>query len=295
MINQQQINEQPIGGLATNSLVLLFGEASVVVTSEGSSSVQRKSSAVLNVDATVTANLSKQTNGVVDVSAAMNASASIDFIARAYRGSMAVIQPTTAVSTSGWVSLSAASLFNPTSSLYASAAGTEFDSASALIGISPSALFNASSNYGASALLSVSTSLNSVAIVRSGLPADDGQTFYVPSDIRTFNASEGAMIVGTHVKQPNEILDYDIVFTEWLPPSDEIDQVATAAISPSPATVTPSGELAIDTYDIDVASDTFKVWLSGGVSGKTYKVQVRIETSGGRRKEAELKIKVKEV
>ena len=43
-----------------------------------------------------------------------------------------------------------------------------------------------------------------------------------------------------------------------------------------------------------VTNGVAKVWLSGGLHGKTYKVTVTLTTVGGRIKQVEILIKVKE-
>lgn len=94
-------------------------------------------------------------------------------------------------------------------------------------------------------------------------------------------------IVGTVRKQPNEIQDYDISFAEWLTGTDT---VASAVVSISPAmTIAPL-------HVISPTGKIVKVWVyEGGVSGETYKVTVAASTAGGRVKEAELRVKIKEI
>lgn len=92
------------------------------------------------------------------------------------------------------------------------------------------------------------------------------------------------MIIGMAQKQPAEYLDYNVDFTEWMPQDDEI---ASATV-----TVSPAGELTTDT--ISIMTPIIKFWAAGGVAGQTYKLTVKITTEGGRIKEDELKIRVRE-
>lgn len=92
------------------------------------------------------------------------------------------------------------------------------------------------------------------------------------------------MILDTHEKQPADVLDYDIDYSEWLV---ELDEVATAQ-----AAVAPTGAVAIDS--IVVEPTQVKVWLSGGTDGSTYKITVTATTSAGRIKQDEFRLKVKE-
>ena len=92
-------------------------------------------------------------------------------------------------------------------------------------------------------------------------------------------------ILGTFLKQPLERLDYDIDFSEWLPVGDTIVL----------ATVVATTGIIAEEPLIDVTKKVLKVWVTGGATGNTYKIQVTAETTEGRIKEGEIRIKVKEV
>ena len=96
----------------------------------------------------------------------------------------------------------------------------------------------------------------------------------------------------TFIKQPHEILDYDVDFTAFLAitPADTLS-TATSAISGGTASLT--DYLTIDTTV--VATPIVKVWLSKGQTGNKYKVTVIATTVGGRVKEHEFYIKVKDL
>lgn len=87
-------------------------------------------------------------------------------------------------------------------------------------------------------------------------------------------------------KQPGDVLDFDVDFSLWLPDEDSIANTPVVMIEPA-------GELTADA--VQVASPIIKVWLSGGVDKATYKVTVRASTAGGRVKEKEFKLRVKEL
>jgi len=92
-------------------------------------------------------------------------------------------------------------------------------------------------------------------------------------------------ILGTYIKQPHEVLDYDLDYSEWLPVADTI--VST--------TVTADAGITVGSTIIDPATQRIvKQWISGGADGVTYKIQVTATTAGGRVKEVEFKIRVKE-
>jgi hypothetical protein len=88
----------------------------------------------------------------------------------------------------------------------------------------------------------------------------------------------------TYSKQPTERLDYDVDFSEWLPPGDAI---ITTAVGVEPAGLT----IAVT----DAATLIPKLWVDGGVDGATYLISVTCETQYGRNKEVNFKLKVKEI
>ena len=91
-------------------------------------------------------------------------------------------------------------------------------------------------------------------------------------------------MLGTLTKQPADYLDYDVNFEEWL--TDD-DTIASAG-----ATVEPAGELTIG--DVLISSPIVKLWLSGGLDGKTYKITLTATTAFGRVKETEFRIRVRD-
>lgn len=92
------------------------------------------------------------------------------------------------------------------------------------------------------------------------------------------------MILGIFTKQPTEVLDYDIDYTSALDSGDTI----------AAQTVTADTGITVDTSLI-VGGVKVKIWLSGGTTGNTYKVTATITTAGGRVRQDEIKIKVREV
>jgi hypothetical protein len=92
------------------------------------------------------------------------------------------------------------------------------------------------------------------------------------------------MILGTFNKQPAEVMDYDIDFTKWMVEGDSI----VAAL----ATVDNPGLTITQTL---ITTPVVKVWVSGGTTSNTYKITVIATSTGGRVKEVEFKLKVKEV
>ncbi len=89
----------------------------------------------------------------------------------------------------------------------------------------------------------------------------------------------------TLTKQPADQLDYDVKFDRWLPDGDYITS--------GNAVLDKTGELVIDS--ISITDQVIKVWMSGGVSGTTYKITITAATAGGRIKETEFRLRVKEL
>lgn len=100
------------------------------------------------------------------------------------------------------------------------------------------------------------------------------------------------MIVTTFDKQPWEEQDYDLDINPYL---SEIsgDTIASAVIA-LPDGV--GGEVSLGTGSQQLAHQggLVKFWVIGGIHGKKYKLTLRIVTAGGRKKEYEVMVKVKE-
>lgn len=86
-------------------------------------------------------------------------------------------------------------------------------------------------------------------------------------------------------KQPGDTQDYDIHFGEWLAEFGDND---------SPTSHTVKTDPGVTVLSAPRNGSTVKVWLSGGQHGRNYKVTTTLFTLGGRIKEAEIQIKVKE-
>jgi len=99
------------------------------------------------------------------------------------------------------------------------------------------------------------------------------------------------MIVLKAEKQPWERKDYDIDYSEWLPTGDTIASATAAYVVVG---TTADTELTLD-GTVTVTDTTAKVWAEDGTDGKTYLITVRATTTGGRKIEAEISLKVKEI
>lgn len=91
-------------------------------------------------------------------------------------------------------------------------------------------------------------------------------------------------ILGKFNKQPVEVQDYDIDFTEYLEFHNDA-ALSHAAVAETGLTVETS--VLVD--------GVVKVFVSGGTDGSSYKVSATITTLGGRVKQGDILVKVKEV
>lgn len=91
-------------------------------------------------------------------------------------------------------------------------------------------------------------------------------------------------ILEKFIKQPADVQDYDIDFNEWLAafPDTALSHVAVA-------------EAGLTLQFSQLLNGVVKVWLSGGADGGKYKVTATLTTTGGRVKQAEIQVSVKEV
>ena len=84
------------------------------------------------------------------------------------------------------------------------------------------------------------------------------------------------MVLGTFYKQPSEVKDYTISYSEWLAGiEDSVNDATAAVVCTSDQTDT---SLAVKSVHISPTSVT--VWLSGGTDRRKYKVTVQASTVG---------------
>ena len=87
-------------------------------------------------------------------------------------------------------------------------------------------------------------------------------------------------------KQPVDVQDFDIDFSEWL--------IGMSDTAPGPAGATVFADTGLSIVSVSLTDGVVKVWTSGGTDGVTYKITTTLVTIGGRTKQAEIKVKVKE-
>ncbi|MGM0858661.1 MAG: hypothetical protein ACQEW0_16510 [Pseudomonadota bacterium] len=95
-------------------------------------------------------------------------------------------------------------------------------------------------------------------------------------------------ILGTFTMQPADEWDYDIGYSNWLTESDGLSETVAPTVE-----VTPTG-LEVESVTRDYDNRRVKVWLSGGVDGERYKVEVTTRTREGRRRQDEFFVIVRD-
>lgn len=90
-------------------------------------------------------------------------------------------------------------------------------------------------------------------------------------------------ILGRFVKQPSEVLDYDVDFAEWFD-----------GRSDTPLSHSVVADAGITVVGSALTNKVVKVILSGGTAGTKYKITVRLTTNTLLLKEVEFVVFVKE-
>jgi hypothetical protein len=93
-------------------------------------------------------------------------------------------------------------------------------------------------------------------------------------------------ILAKFEKQPADVQDFDIDFTEWL--------AGMGDTAPGPTGFMVDIDSGLTLLAQTLTNGVVKVWTSGGTDGTTYKITATVTTQGNRVKQAEIKVKVKE-
>lgn len=105
-------------------------------------------------------------------------------------------------------------------------------------------------------------------------------------------------MVAEFEKQPTEIVDYDIDMRDWFQaagPEDFIRRVESLTIEPAGELVHGGSGVPFTVLIGDDQPQQAKVWLSGGVDGREYKVTALISTNIGRQEEIDFLVRVEDV
>ena len=100
------------------------------------------------------------------------------------------------------------------------------------------------------------------------------------------------MILDRKEKQPAEVKDYPIDYSQWLAEiigGDTLAFAVAAAVCTTDATNT-----ALVVNQVVVSGSALAIWLSGGTDNQNYKVTVTATTTGGRVDQSEFIVKIKD-
>ena len=98
------------------------------------------------------------------------------------------------------------------------------------------------------------------------------------------------MILGAFYKQPSEVKDYTISYSDWLAGiKDSVNDATAAVVCTSNQTDT-----SLTVKSVHISPTSVTVWLSGGTNRRKYKVTVQVSTVGGRIDESEFLVIVKD-
>lgn len=98
------------------------------------------------------------------------------------------------------------------------------------------------------------------------------------------------MILEKFVKQPAEVKDYDIDYSEWLAPLADTLSTVIAAVT----CTTDPADTALNCDVVFVSPQKAKFWMSGGTTGQKYKLTATATTNGGRVDQSELVFAIKD-
>lgn len=100
------------------------------------------------------------------------------------------------------------------------------------------------------------------------------------------------MILDKKYKQPADVKDYPIDYTDWLAENSPADTLASA--TSSVVCETDATDTALTVSNLVVSPQKVSPWLSGGTNGQRYKVTITVTTAAARIDQAEFKVIVKD-
>jgi len=90
-------------------------------------------------------------------------------------------------------------------------------------------------------------------------------------------------ILARFTKQPSEVLDYDVDYTEWFGPRTDSPEAHEVVVDPG-----------ITYKSSSLVGNIVQVTLSGGADQTDYKITVRLTTTNGLVREADFVVQVRE-
>jgi hypothetical protein len=112
---------------------------------------------------------------------------------------------------------------------------------------------------------------------------DSPEGYTVPAELMGYSVEEGPMSIETFEKQPVDVEDIDVSYTDWL--ARRGDSIASVDVTADPGITLPPHQ---------ISDGVVKVWHAGGTDEERYKVTITVTTVGGRVKQTEHYMKVKD-
>jgi hypothetical protein len=144
----------------------------------------------------------------------------------------------------------------------------------------------------------VLVSTDSGGFIFSKSPAPESRTFQIRPKRRVliFSGDDKGSSMKEYQKQPSEVVDYDIGMDDWFAENGDDDYINRVDY----IVVDPPGELEIGsdgsptTVLLGTPPRKVKVWVSGGLDGREYKITLRVRTNIGRIEEIDFLVLVEE-
>jgi hypothetical protein len=95
------------------------------------------------------------------------------------------------------------------------------------------------------------------------------------------------------IKDPQEVLDYTIDWSEWLVSGDTINAVTVT--TPTGISTTTSGTPQTPAGPTVISGVATKIWVAGGTAGTSYNIACRVTTVGTRQGERSITIQVRDL
>lgn len=123
------------------------------------------------------------------------------------------------------------------------------------------------------------------------------QSFVASVNAQPFvvNVTRDTTSMQTFSKQPGDVLPYDINMADWFVEleGDEIQQATCVVTDASDGNL--AGLQIQSVLKIGDPCLRIKIWTAGGIDGVTYKLTATIDTEGGRRKQVDFRLRIKDV
>ena len=103
------------------------------------------------------------------------------------------------------------------------------------------------------------------------------------------------MVLGKITKQPVEVIDYDLDYTDFFLAGNDTDTIASHTRTVTRTQVGATTAAASLTTTGVISNPIIRVKVSGGLTGEVYKIEVTMTSTNGRVLQDEIIMTIKEV